>query len=572
MTKQELSPFKQALRTVRGALIAVALFSAAVNLLMLTGPLFMLQVYDRVLTSRSIETLVLLFALVCGLYAFLAFFDFLRTRVLSRTAYRFDKDLMPIAQKTWIYQGVGSNKESVRPVQDLTTVRQFVGSNAPSAFFDLPWVPLYLGVVFLLHFYLGLLASAGALIVIVLTVINEVSSRKPLRESVPYEMADAHLTQQVHKNADSVVAMGMSGRLGRVWGGTRSKAMIFSQKAGSISEVMTASTKGVRLLLQSSILALGAWLAILQEISPGTMIAASIIAGRALAPIDQVVGNWRNFARTKLSYRRLKEILGNSGSGIAPLSLPEPKGEIIVQNMTKFPTGETLDLERAQKPILQDIHFNLQPGDALGVVGPSASGKSSLARLLVGLWMPDKGSVRLDGATFDQWDREALGHHIGYLPQEVELIAGTVKQNIARFDPEAKDEDVVAAAELAGIHKMILGLPRGYEAPIGGSQVFLSGGQAQRIALARAVYNLPALVVLDEPNSNLDTDGDLALTNCINALREAGSTVIIMAHRPSAIAAVNKILMMKNGQQTEFGTKEEVLQKVQRMSVVQKTG
>ena len=569
--KADTSPFKSALRNLRSVMWAVGLFSAAVNLLMLTGPLFMLQVYDRVLTSRSVETLIVLFALVCGLFAFLSLFDFLRARILSRSAYRFDHDLMPIAQKTWIHQGVASFKTLTRPIQDLTIVRQFVGSAAPTAFFDLPWVPVYLAVVFFLHFWLGVLATAGVVVVIVFTLLNELLSKGPLQQSAPHEFADGQLTQQVHNNADAIVAMGMTGRLTEMWGETRKQAMMYSQKAGGISETFTASTKGIRMLLQSGILALGAWLAILQEISPGTMIAASIIAGRALAPIDQVVGNWRNFIRTRLAYKRLKDCLGESSNQQSTLTLPEPTGKVLVRDMIKFPLNANKSAA-VQPPILQKINFDLEPGDGLGVIGPSASGKSSLARLLVGLWMPDQGVVRLDGASHDQWDREVLGKYIGYLPQTVELIAGTVRQNICRFDPDATDEDIVAAAQLAGVHEMILALSGGYDAPIGDFQTVLSGGQAQRIALARAVYQKPPLVVLDEPNANLDSDGDAALTRCITELRESGSTVIVMAHRPSAIAAVNKILMLNGGQQMEFGTKEDVLQKVQRMSVVSKAG
>ena len=565
-----MNQFKLALREMRGAIFVVALFSAAVNLLMLTGPLFMLQVYDRILTSRSVETLAVLFALVCILYAFLSFFDFLRLRVLSRTAYKFDATMMPLAQKTWIYQGAASKTGSARPVQDLTTVRQFVGSNAPSAFFDLPWVPLYLALIFFLHFWLGVLAASGAALVIMLTICNELFSRKPLSQSVPYEVNDMQLSQQVHSNADAIVSMGMIGRMVTLWGGTRMQAMSLAQRAGSITETMTASTKGIRMLLQSSILALGAWLAIQQEISPGAMIAASIIAGRALAPVDQVVGNWRNFARTRLAYGRLKELFGTMPPASDPLELPKPEGFLEVREMAKLSALGDGTSGIPGKAILRGLQFKLEPGDALGVIGPSASGKSSLAKLLVGLWMPDNGSIRLDGATFDQWDRELLGDHIGYLPQAVELIEGTIKDNICRFDPNGSDEDVVEAAKLAGIHDMIVGLPGGYEAKVVGAGSVLSGGQAQRIALARAVYKTPALIVLDEPNSNLDADGDAALTNCISSLREAGSTVVVMAHRPSAIASVNLILILKDGKQVDFGSKEEVLQKVKRVSVVPK--
>ena len=349
------------------------------------------------------------------------------------------------------------------------------------------------------------------------------------------------------------------------WAGLRRNSLGESQKAASATETFSSITKGVRLFLQSSILGLGAYLAVFQIITPGMMIAASIIGGRALSPIDQVIANWRNFVSSRQAYTRLNMMMSGLGTAQDIISLPDPEGHLDVQNLFKSkPGGEG-------EPILQGLQFSLKPGDALGIVGPSASGKSSLARLLVGLWMADRGSVRLDGATFDQWDTEELGRHLGYLPQNATLLRGSIKANIARFDPEAKDEDVVAAAKMADVHRLIMALPGGYEAIVDDS-VVLSGGQVQRIALARALFGAPSLVVLDEPNSNLDAEGDAALTRAVSALREAGRTVIVMAHRPSAIAAVNKLLMLRDGRQVEFGDKAEVLEKITKQANAEKTG
>lgn len=557
---EEQNPVRAAVAKSKTALWSVGLFSCAVNILMLTGPLFMLQVYDRVLTSRSVPTLVALFALVAALFLFMALFDFLRARVLSRIGYRLDVELMALAKKTWIFLGLTAGRAMARPINDLASIRQFMCSNGLPALFDLPWVPVYLAIVYLLHVWLGLLATAGAIIVILATVISELITKKPIEEASGWELRDMNFSERNNRNAEAIVAMGMVSNVTGYWEQIRHKALGFSQTAGGRSEFITAITKSTRMLVQSSMLALGAYLAIFQEISPGTMIAASILGGRALAPVDAAVGNWKNFVRARQAYAKLTMMLSKDEVKAAPVQLPEPKGNIQVENMSKLASSNSGADE--QKPILQGLHFSIQQGDGLGVIGPSASGKSSLAKLLVGLWMPDRGSVRFDGATYDQWDRDLVGQHIGYLPQSVELIAGTVAQNIARFEPEAKDEDVVAAAKLAGVHELILRLPDGYSSDLGSGQVVLSGGQSQRIALARAVYKMPSLVVLDEPNASLDAEGDAALTKAIIELRKNGSAVVVMAHRPSAIAAVNKVLMLNNGNQVEFGDKNEVLAKV----------
>lgn len=553
----EINPLKEALRRSYTAFICVGIFSCAINLLMLTGPLFMLQVYDRVLVSRSVPTLVALFGLVALLFIFLGLFDFIRMRVLSRIGYRLDIKLMELANKVWVFSGLIPGKMKARPANDLTSLRQFLCSSGLPALFDLPWVPLYLAIVYLLHFWLGLLATVGALIIIIATFINEWITKNPIVYASSWELQDAQFAEGSRRNAEAIIAMGMVGRVSEYWCGLRCKSLKYSQLAGARTELITAFSKSIRMLIQSGILALGAYLAIHQKISPGTMIAASILAGRALAPIDLAIGNWKNFIRARQAFNRLSLMFSQDRDKGKIVHLPKPKGNISVSNVFKM-AGEGND----GRPILQAIHFELEPGDGLGVIGPSASGKTSLARLLVGLSMPDKGAVRLDGATYDQWDRDEVGQYIGYLPQSVELIAGTVRQNITRFDDNIDDDTIIAAAQLAGVHDLILTFPDGYSTDLSLGSFVLSGGQAQRVALARALLRCPPFVILDEPNANLDAEGEMALAKAILHLRQKGSCVIVMAHRPSAIAAVNKILVLNHGQQVEFGVKESVLRKV----------
>lgn len=562
------SKLSEAFSAIRSGLWGAGLFSLVINLLMLTGPLFMLQVYDRVLSSRSVPTLVALFVLVAALFGFLGIFDFVRARVFSRMGHRLDHMLMVPAMKSWIFQGIIGNNETSRPVNDLTGLRLFMGSPGLPALFDLPWTPLYIAIVFFLHPWLGWLTIGGALLVLILAIANEGFTKNPLREAMGYDLAEAQLSEQSQRNAQAIIAMGMTGNIVKHWQGIRKSGAGLAQSGGDIGQGISSSSKAIRMLLQSAILALGGYLAIQQEISPGTIIAASIIAGRGLSPIDMTIGNWRNIIRAREAYRRLNAVLSQTSSPAASIELPAPSGNLDVANISKFAPSPTMGASQDGRPILQGLNFTLAPGDGLGVIGPSAAGKTCLARLLVGLWLPDQGSVRLDGATFDQWDSDKLGRHIGYLPQSVELITGSVSQNISRFDPDVEDEVVIEAAKLAGVHDLILSLPDGYATMIGHGKTPLSGGQAQRIALARAVLRKPALVVLDEPNSNLDAFGDEALTKAIENLREAGSMVVVMAHRPSAIAAVNYILMLQEGRQAEFGPKAEVLRKVTKVAAI----
>jgi ATP-binding cassette subfamily C protein PrsD len=546
-----------ALRACRQAFLAIGLFSGMSNILMLTGSLFMLEVYDRVLPSRSVPTLVALLILTAGLYAAQGFIDAIRSRILVRIG-----DSLDEAMSMRVYDAIvrlplkiGAKGDGSQPMRDLDSVRGFLSGAGPSAFFDLPWLPIYLGVCFLFHTYIGLTALAGAVILVILTIVTEVQTRPPTRSATQFAMARNALLEASRRNAEAITAMGMVGRIARRWGDLNRNYVASTGRASDVVGGLGAASKVLRLLLQSSILAVGAWLVIHQESTPGIIIAGSILGARALAPVDLAIANWRGFVGARQSWHRLSQLLGHLPPRTEPMPLQPPAKTLVVQNAAVCPPGE-------QKIVSQDLNFTLASGKALGVIGPTASGKSSLARMLVGVWTPARGTVRLDGATFDQWSQEALGRHIGYLPQDVELFPGNVAQNIARFEDPPHPEAVLAAAQAAGVHDLIVNLPDGYETKVGDHGSALSAGQAQRIALARALYRDPFLVVLDEPNSNLDAEGDEALTRAILGLRARGAIVIVVAHRPSAIAGVDYILVMAKGRQQQFGPKEEVLNRV----------
>ncbi|MEX0284138.1 MAG: type I secretion system permease/ATPase [Paracoccaceae bacterium] len=554
--------YSSAMSRMRRTFIVVAVFSAVVNVLMLTGPMFMLQVYDRVLSSGSVATLQGLFVIVVVLYGFLGLYDFLRTRLLSRATIRLDQAVGRDVFRAWMRSGLAGSSDFTRPLNDLAILRGFLSSPAMLGLFDAPWIPFYLAVVWLVHPWLGMLALAGVGVVVSLALLNQATTRRHFARAMSMDASESFFVEQARRTADAILPLGMADRVMGRWQAMHAQGLATSQVGSDRAEGFTAGSKAFRLLLQSALLGLGGYLALKQEISPGMIIAASIISGRALAPVDQVIGQWRNLVRAREAHKRLKQMFADLPAPSQTVNLPDPQGQLLVRNLTKYAPNQKNTADAP--PILDEVTFGLQPGDAVGVIGPSASGKSTLARLLTGAWAPDSGEVRLDGATLDQWPPEALGRHIGYLPQNLELLAGTIRDNIARFDPDTQDEDVIAAAKLAGVHDMILGLPDGYATQLGFEADGLSGGQIQRIGLARAVYGIPKYVVLDEPNSNLDAAGDDALSYAIMSLREAGSTVVVMAHRPSAIAAVNKVLVLHGGQVAEFGPKDDVLQRMSR--------
>ncbi len=554
---QASSELAAALGACRRAFLAIGLFSGMSNILMLTGSLFMLEVYDRVLPSRSVPTLVALLILTAGLYAAQGFIDAIRSRILVRIGDSLDETMSMRVYDAIVRLPlkIGGKGDGSQPIRDLDSVRGFLSGAGPSAFFDLPWLPVYLAVCFLFHPYIGLTALGGAVILIALTVATELRTRSPTRQATQFAVARNALMESSRRNAEAMTAMGMVGRIAKRWREANRSYIAATGQASDVVGGLGAASKVLRLLLQSSLLAVGAWLVIHQESTPGIIIAGSILGGRALAPVDLAIANWRGFIGARQSWHRLSRLLAQLPPRTEPMPLQPPSKTIVVQNAAVCPPGE-------QKIVCQDVNFTLTGGKALGIIGPTASGKSSLARMLVGVWSPLRGTVRLDGATLDQWSPEALGRHVGYLPQDVELFPGNVAQNIARFEDPPNPEAVLAAAQAAGVHDLIVNLPDGYETKVGERGSALSAGQAQRIALARALYRDPFLVVLDEPNSNLDAEGDEALTRAILGLRARGAIAVVVAHRPSAIAGVDYILVMAKGRQQQFGPKEEVLTRV----------
>ncbi len=560
--RQGQSEVGKALRDCAGALSMTGVFSFFINLLMLTAPLYMLQIYDRVLSSRSDATLVAITVLAAGLLIVMGLLDFVRSRVMVRVGVRLDHRLNGrVFSAVFARMALGRRTERAQALRDLDAVRQFLSGPGPFAFFDAPWVPFYVAVVFLFHPILGFIALGGALILLMLALLSEVLTRKPLQSAADHVVAAYGFADASLRNAEPLAAMGMLEGLRRRWAARHDLGLLLQARASDRAGTLTATSKVVRTSLQVAILGAGAALAIRQEITPGVMIAASILMGRALAPVEQAIASWRQFVGARTAYRRLGTLLAETPPAAKRLQLPKVAGRVATENLVAAPPG-------ARKPVLVGVSFALAPGEALGVIGPSAAGKSTLARVLVGVWPAKAGAVRLDDAELQHWNRESLGRQIGYLPQDVELFGGTVAENISRFYPDARDREVVAAAKLAGVHEMVLGFPEGYETEIGDDGGLLSGGQRQRIGLARAMYGSPALVVLDEPNSNLDHAGDQALTKAIMTLKERGTTVIVMAHRPSAIAAVDKILMLSEGRVAAFGDKDEVLSKVTQLPSV----
>jgi PrtD family type I secretion system ABC transporter len=551
------SELGEALRACRSAFIGVGVMSCMINLLYLTGSIFMLEIYDRVLPSRSVPTLIGLVALAAGLYFAQGILDLIRGRVLVRIGTSLDEALSGRVFETVVRLPLiaGGRSEGLQPLRDLDNIRAFLSSLGPSAFFDLPWLPFYLAICFVFHVLIGATALAGALILVTLTILTEFMTRKPAREAMGLAARRNDLALASRRNAEVLVAMGMAGRLTRRWGVANENYLTGNQRTSDVAGGLGAIAKVMRMMLQSAVLGVGAYLVIHQEATAGVIIAGSILSARALAPVDLAIAHWKGFVAARQSWARLNRLLGSLPAQGVPTRLQAPSRRMSVEGISIVPPGD-------QKVIVQDVSFALEAGNGLGIIGPSGSGKSSLVRALVGVWQPVRGKVRLDAAALDQWSSEVLGRHVGYLPQDVELFAGTVAQNICRFDPDAIAENIIAAAKEAGVHDMIVKMSEGYETQVGEQGVSLSAGQAQRVALARALYGEPFLIVLDEPNSNLDTEGDEALTRAVRAARERGAIVVVVAHRPIGIEAVDMLLVLKDGRMQAFGPKEQVLGQV----------
>jgi ATP-binding cassette subfamily C protein len=532
---------------------SVGLFSMAVNALMLSGPLYMLQVYDRVLGSRSAETLLALSVLILFLFAMMAVLDFARGRVAARYGARLQDalDTRIFAAALARAQRTGEGQTAL---QDLAAVQRLAASPVFMALFDLPWTPLFIAAILLFHPWLGALALVGMALLIVLALVNRARSHGPIADAAMAAQSADRVGAEMQGEAELIRALGMQGNAFARWHRQRRVALAEGMRASDLVGGFSATTRSLRLLMQSAILGLGAYLVLQAEMTAGAMIAGSILLGRALAPIDMVIGQWNAIAEAGQSWQRLRALLRDEVAAAPRMPLPQPKARIEVSQLSVIPPG-------AQVPTLRGVSFAIAPGEAVGIIGPSGAGKSTLARAMTAVWQPAVGQIRLDGATLDQYDPDALGHYIGYLPQSVTLFAGTIAENIARLSATPDTQKVVSAARMAGAHEMILALPDGYETLVSGLGARLSGGQIQRIGLARALYGAPVLVVLDEPNAALDNDGSLALNNAVQAIKADGRAVLIMAHRPSAIRECDKLLVLSGGTTVMFGPTQEVLQK-----------
>ena len=544
------------MRASAGAFWATGFFSFFINLLMLTGPLFMLQIYDRVLSSRSLPTLFVLFILVAGLFALLGLLELVRSRLLTRIGanvyqrihQRIFDAVMHIALRT------GGSSNSTKPLQQLYTLQQYLSGPGPASMFDSPWVPFYIFVIFLLHFWLGVLAVVAAILLFTIALLNDLRSRKPMKDAAMAASDGNVYADAGRRNADVLTAMGMLGAIRSRWQKSQFEALLHQTTARDRAGTLTSISKSLRLFLQSAILALGAFLTIQHEITAGTMIASSIILGRALQPVEQAIAHWRSFVQARQAYHSLNALLDNVAEDKEKMPLPRPTGRLEVR-------GLHVAAPNTRKIILRNINFRLPAGKILGIVGQSGGGKSTLARALMGVWPPAAGEVRIDDATHDQWNRDALGQYLGYLSQDVELFGGKISENIARFQKNFDEKDVIQASELAGVDKLIKHLG-GYDADIGHMGTNLSAGQRQRIALARAMYLNPSLIVLDEPNSNLDNIGDNALLSALKSMRENGQTVVIITHRMNILKIADYLLELQEGTQIDFGPRDEVVKRI----------
>ena len=545
-----------ALKSGRMALVSTGAFSFIINLLMLTGPLFMLQVYDRVLNSGSISTLTALVLLAATLYILYGFLEFIRSRVMVQIGRQLDEGLRARAFDMMGFHATKGNPQ-VRnsPISDLLTVRQFVSSPGPFAFFDMPWAPIYLFVIYLMHPWLGMAAAVAIVILSVLAIINNRIMKEPSAEAQKAIAQAQVMSDESLRNAEVSSVLGMSDVMRDRWESVQSTALDAQTSASNRGGLISTMSRTLRLMFQSGMLGLGALLAVQQEISAGSMIAASIIMARALAPVEQAVAHWQPYLGFRRAWARLSDLMKQTPAPAEPMPLPAPKGALEVDGLSAF-------VADSDKPIVFNVSFKIDAGTGLGVIGPTGAGKSTLARAIVGAWPRMRGKIRLDGAEVRQWDPVRLGKHLGYLPQDVELFEGTVAENISRFEPEADPQNIVAAASQAAVHDMVLKLPDGYNTRVGAGGHRLSAGQLQRIGLARAMYGDPVLLIMDEPNANLDAEGEAALVQAVANARKRGATVIVVAHRPSALAAIDTLLMLKDGQQVAFGPKDEVLAKV----------
>lgn len=554
--KNQKTDLQLALKNCRGSFAVVGFFSFFVNLLMLVPSLYMLQLYDRVLSSGSEVTLLMLTLLMVMLMVVMGALEWMRSSILVRVSNRIEMNL-----NQRLYDAVfrmslysGGKSGSTQALSDLTNLRQFLTSAGVFAFFDAPWIPIYMFVMFAFHPLLGWMAVGGGIVLVIIAIINHKATNPPLADANKFQMAASGMTSASIRNAEVIESMGMLDNIRSLWLRNNVESLSHQSTASQRAGFLANFSKTFRMLLQSLVLGAGAYLAINQEISPGLMIAGSILLGRALAPIDLMIGSWKGFISARQQYDRLNKILSQIPKREEKMALPDPTGSVFLEAVVVGAPG-------SRTPIIKGIQLGIEVGESVAIIGPSGAGKSTLARAMLGIWPCLSGKVRLDGADIFSWNRADLGPHIGYLPQDIELFDGTISENISRFgdlDPDA----VVKAAQMSGVHDMILQFPDGYDTVIGASGGVLSGGQRQRIGLARALYGEPVLVVLDEPNSNLDDVGELALAKALKQMSNKGVTVVIVTHRPSVLAQVDKVLVIRDGRAEMYGPRDEVLSKM----------
>ena len=551
-----------ALKACKGSFISVGIFSLFVNALMLVPTFYMLQVYGRVVTSGSISTLVMLTIIMSVLVITLGSLEWIRSRIMVRVSTKLDVLLSRYVYKASFKRSLesGGMDASAQALNDLTGLRQFLTGNGLFAFFDAPWLPIYIAVMFMFHPWYGWVAIGSALVLLLLAYMNEKMTGKALAQANKENIAATLYTTKNLRNAEVIESMGMLKTLMHRWGMRQKNVLILQSQASDKGGIVSAISKTFRMLIQSLILGLGAYLAVNHEISPGLVIAGSVLLGRALAPIDLIIGSWKGFIAARSQYDRLNDTLDKLHAEPERMALPAPQGHVLVENLIVCPPG-------SKTPILRGISFGVPAGSVVGIIGPSASGKSTLARALMGVWAPQNGVVRLDGADISNWDKDQLGPYLGYLPQDIELFEGTISENISRFT-EVDPEKVVRAAKTAGVHEMILLLPDGYDTVIGSEGVNLSGGQRQRVGLARAIYGSPRLILLDEPNSNLDEVGERALASAIQELKLTGATIFVITHRTTILSQLDRLLVMSAGGVGMYGPRDQVMEELNKQQLV----
>lgn len=564
MSNPTVNRIQEVIRSCKGSFFAVGFFSLFVNLLMLVPSFYMLQVYGRVVTSGSVPTLIALTLIMTILMFTMGLLEWTRSRIMVRISANMDEQLSPDVYEASFDRALASGgmDANAQPLSDLNGLRQFMTGNGLFAFFDVPWLPVYIGVMFLFHPWFGWVAVGSAIFLLILAVLNERFTAKTLAQANGENQAASLYTTKNLRNAEVIESMGMLKTLMMRWKLRQERVIALQSMASDKASIFTSMSKTFRQLIQSLILGLGAYLAIKQEINPALMIAGSILLGRALAPIDLMIGSWKGFVAARGQYGRLTKVLTEQQLAPERMTLPPPTGQISVEQLVVTAPGQ-------KQPILKGLTFAVPAGTVVGIIGPSASGKSTLARAMLGVWKPQHGTVRLDGADISQWDKSDLGPYIGYLPQDIELFEGTISENIARFGDIDADK-VILASRQAGVHDMILQLPEGYDTVIGSTGINLSGGQRQRIGLARSLYGQPRLIVLDEPNSNLDEVGERALARAIAALKATGSTIFIITHRTSILSQVDMLLVLREGTLTQFGPTKTVMAELNAQTAVSK--